>query len=268
MNKQMCKRLFGICLSVAAAATLILSPAGAQSALANGEILTTQGRDEQGYPDFFGLTDRVINVGPGQSKKVGLYSRYNYTYYISTHSSKKTYCECDFKKGTKDVVIHIGEDEDATDVAFYFYVDDPDGMKDSEYCGNAELYVEVLVRVNPPDGNYTAKTAQKTAVVTSVAAPLPKNQNGTVKLVADSTIAMLYDPQGVAMASFSVSDGSGTMPRLILGAVVQQDKQNYFKIDTASKSFKRIAISASDKAVMTAKGYAGVCLNGVFTNWP
>ena len=78
---------------------------------------------------------------------------------------------------------------------------------------------------------------------------------------------MLYDAKGAELASFSVSDGSGTMPKLISGGVVQSDGNNYFTVNTKNKKGV-VKISESDKAVMIAKGYAGVCLNGTCVNWP
>ena len=79
---------------------------------------------------------------------------------------------------------------------------------------------------------------------------------------------MLYDAAGTALASFSVSNGTGNMPKITaFSGVAQQNGQNYFVITTSDKKATTIMISDSDKAVMKKKGFAGVCLNGTFKNW-
>ena len=77
---------------------------------------------------------------------------------------------------------------------------------------------------------------------------------------------MLYDQNGVAMASFSISDGTGNIPELTLGQAVAKDGRNYFTV--GSKKGSAVKLSDSDKGVFAAQGYAGVCLNGAYINWP
>jgi len=41
----------------------------------------------------------------------------------------------------------------------------------------------------------------------------------------------------------------------------------YFQL-SSGVDYGKPAISESDKAVMTANGYAGVCVNGKYIDWP
>ena len=67
------------------------------------------------------------------------------------------------------------------------------------------------------------------------------------------------------MASFSLSKGAGNMASIGLKGVANNGS-NYF--DVVSGNNATPMISESDKAVMIANGYAGVCVNGVYKNWP
>ena len=76
---------------------------------------------------------------------------------------------------------------------------------------------------------------------------------------------MLYNDKDVAMASFSLTNGNGQMATLGLKGVVAGEGANYFDVVSATDSTP--VISESDKAVMTANGFAGVCVNGKYKNW-
>ncbi len=77
---------------------------------------------------------------------------------------------------------------------------------------------------------------------------------------------MLYNESGVGMASFSLSDGNGHMLAYTQQGIVNNGS-NYFALSCGNANAKPM-ISESDKAVMTANGYAGVCINGKYVNWP
>ena len=77
---------------------------------------------------------------------------------------------------------------------------------------------------------------------------------------------MLYNQNGTAMASFSLSLGNGNMASLGIKGIVNNGS-NYFDVISGSANATPV-ISESDKQVMIANGYAGVCVNGVYKNWP
>jgi hypothetical protein len=194
-----------------------------------------------GYFDFF---DTVLSINAGSSQKVLVRAYYDYTYYVGPHTSTGTYAECTFKSGTEYIVLHIGADEQEKNVFFHFYVTD-DKVPSGDVHDCIEVYVQKM------------STASD-----SIAAPIANKKTGSLKKTGN--VAMLYNESGVAMASFSLSNGTGNMQSIGLKGVVNNG-QNYFDVVSGTSSYP--AISESDKAVMIANGYAGVCVNGVYKNW-
>ena len=78
-------------------------------------------------------------------------------------------------------------------------------------------------------------------------------------------VAMLYNDQGIAMASFSISNGNGNMGTFGITTIVNNGS-NYFAIVAPSTIYYQ-KIAASDKTVMIANGYSGICVNGIYKNW-
>ncbi|WP_022778454.1 hypothetical protein [Butyrivibrio sp. AE3009] len=195
-------------------------------------------------PACFDFGDTVLSIDAGGCKEVWFRSTYNYTYFVGPHTSTGTYCECSFKSGTEYIKLHIGADEKEKNVFFHFYVDD-DKVPTKDLHDNIEVYVQKA-----------AATSESIAV--SIA-------GGSGTLTRTGNIAMLYNSKGVAMASFSLSKGAGNMASIGLKGVANNGS-NYF--DVVSGNNATPMISESDKAVMIANGYAGVCVNGVYKNWP
>ena len=223
------KKLCGIILSVFVLSSFV----GNIEAFAYSEI-----------PDYLDFGDSVVSINAGESKEVWLYAHYDYTYYLGPHSSTGTYCECKFKSGTEYIKLHIGADETEKNVFFYFYIDDPK-VPSKDVHDNIEVYVQNI-----------------TAAPETLAVPIA---GGTGTLKKQGNIAMLYNAQGIAMASFSLTKGAGNMASIAIKGVANNGS-NYF--DVTSDSDSSPVISESDKAVMLANGYAGVCVNGKFKNWP
>ena len=78
---------------------------------------------------------------------------------------------------------------------------------------------------------------------------------------------MMNNESGVGMASFSLSDGKGHMVPFNYTGIANNGSANYFNVASAV-GYASPKISESDKAVMLANGYAGVCVNGSYKNWP
>ena len=213
--------------------------------LVAGSLMTVDVHAESDLPLYFDFGDTVINMDAGSTHTMHMRSNFDYTYHLGPHTSAGTYLECSFKSGTQDVIFHVGADEQAKDIPFYFYIDDTKVQSDATYD-------EVIVRVG--------KTAQ---VSESVQVELAKKVTGTVK--KNGNVAMLYNDKDVAMASFSLTNGNGQMATLSLKGVVVNEGSKYF--DVASATDSTPVISESDKAVMTANGFAGVCVNGKYKNW-
>ena len=223
------KRLCGTLISVFVLASFV----GNIEAFAYSEV-----------PDYFDFGDTVLSINTGESKEVWLYAHYDYTYYLGPHTSSGTYCECKFKSGTEYIKLHIGADETEKNVFFYFYIDDPK-VQSTDVHDNIEVYVQNI-----------------TAAPETVAVPIA---GGTGTLKKQGNIAMLYNSKGVAMASFSLTKGAGNMASLSIKGVANNGS-NYFNVTSGNDSSP--VISESDKAVMLANGYAGVCVNGKYKNWP
>ncbi|MBQ6408355.1 MAG: hypothetical protein IJJ64_10015 [Butyrivibrio sp.] len=99
------------------------------------------------YEYGFDLGDTVVSMNVGTTKDIWMWSRYNYTYYIGDHTSKDTYCECTFKKGTEYIRLHIGKDETVKNVFFYFYIDEDPAKNGSNYA-SIEVYVQGINPAN------------------------------------------------------------------------------------------------------------------------
>jgi len=213
--------------------------------LSAGAMMTVNAHAESDLPMYFDFGDTVIDMDAGSTKTMHMRANYNYTYHIGSHTSAGTYLECSFKSGTQDVIFHIGADEQAKNVPFYFYVDDEKVMSDATYD-------DVLVHVN------NGKT-----VTDSLQVSIANKKNGSVK--KNGNVAMLYNDKDVAMASFSLTNGNGQMASLGIKGVVANEGANYFDVVSATDSTP--VISESDKAVMEANGYVGVCVNGKYKKW-
>ena len=198
-------------------------------------------------PWYFDFGETVVSINAGESKVIENNRFYfDYTYHIGPHTSTGTYVECTYKRGTENIVIHIGADETVKNVFFYFYVDDEE-LGTCEFFDNIEVYVQNIKQTSE-----------------SVAAPIAGGKSGT--LTKDNNRAMLYNQNGVAMASFALGRGGNNYASFsILGVV--NNGSNYFNV-VAGQSNVTPVISESDKAVMIANGYAGVCVNGKYINWP
>ena len=198
---------------------------------------------EQFWLDF---GETTMSIDAGSSKTMSMRSDFNYTYYVEGATSDATYLECSFKSGSQNVTFHIGDDEQSKNVFFHFYADDERlGTKDAHDC--VEVYVQNIKPVN-----------------NSLPVTIAKGKTGT--LVQTGKISMLYNEAGVPMASFSLTKGNGIMAGYRQTGVVS-DGANYFNVATGDKNATPV-ISESDKAVMIANGYAGICIDGKYVNWP
>ena len=104
-------------------------------------ILNVKSYAASDYEYGFDFGDTVVSMNVGTTKDIWLWSRYNYTYHIGDHTSKDTYCECSFRKGTEYIRLHIGKDETVKNVFFYFYVDEDPAKNGSNYA-SIEVYVQ------------------------------------------------------------------------------------------------------------------------------
>ena len=195
--------------------------------------------------DCFDFGDTVMSINAGESKKVWFRSDYNYTYFVGDHTSDGTYIECTYRAGSEYMVVHIGPDETVKNVFFHFYVNDA-RLESLDVHDCIEVYVQNIV-------------PQYESIPVAIAG----GKTGT--LMKQGNTAMLYNDQGTAMASFSISSGNGNMGSFGITSVVNNGS-NYFAI-VAPSTIYYPKISESDKAVMIANGYSGICVNGIYKNW-
>ncbi len=197
-------------------------------------------------PDCFDFGESTISINAGESYKMHIRANYDYTYYVEGATSNATYMECSFSSGSQDVVFHIGSDEQGKNVFFHFYVTD-DRLQTQDKHDCVEVYVKNAIPTND-----------------SVSAPIAGGKTGT--LVKNGNISMLYNENSVAMASFSLGNGTGAM--VSYGQVgIVNNGANYFNLISGNSNVTPM-ISESDKAVMIGNGYAGICIGGKYINWP
>ena len=189
-----------------------------------------------------------------------------YLYYMNNNLNGLNSCK---DKINKAMVIYSNDDEVevTAQVSLVCNPVKPTSTGSQTFTVDA-TYDDVQVRVKNNGGATAAQAAaqaaaQNTAVAESVQAPIANKKTGTVKKT--DNIAMLYNDKDVAMASFSLTNGNGQMATLGLKGVVAGEGANYFDVVSATDSTP--VISESDKAVMTANGFAGVCVNGKYKNW-
>ena len=197
-------------------------------------------------PDCFDFGDCVMSIDAGGSKTMWMRATYDYSYYIEGATSASTYLECSFASGSQNVTFHIGPDEQGKNVFFHFYVND-DRLWNKDVHDCVEIYVQHITPVNA-----------------GMSVPLAKGATGT--LTQNGRISMLSNSAGTPMASFSLTLGNGVMATYGQVGVVTNGA-NYFNL-VCSNSGANPVISPSDKEVMIANGYAGICLNGTYKNWP
>ncbi len=197
-------------------------------------------------PDCFDFGDAVMSIDAGSTRTMWMRATYDYAYYIVGATSSSTYLECAQHSGTETVTFHIGADEQGKNVFFWFYCRDS-RMPDNDKKDCVEIYVQNIQPTNQ-----------------SVAVGLAKGATGT--LTKNGNISMLYNSAGTPMASFSLTNGNGNMATYGQQAVVYNGA-SYFSVVSSNPNATPV-ISESDKNVMLANGYAGVCVNGNYRNWP
>ena len=212
---------------------------------------------DSSLPDYFDFGETVMKINAGESRTIVFHTPYNWTYYIAGATSKKTYLGTDFKSGTSNITFYIGEDETGKNVFFHFYIDD-------ERVHSSDVHDCVEIYVQPPKGSTQTQTAPAAAAPQdNKVYTFADGTTGYASLINDDKIVMLYDANGTALASFSVSN-NGLM-KLTPKGVVTNDGV-YF--DIVAPSNGTVNISASDKAVMIGHGFKGIYLNGIKVDWP
>ena len=253
MKNRIITRIFASLLAPVLLAAAVISPAA---------VTTAQAYSQCPYFDFY---DTVMTIAPGGSYKSYFECTADYAYYVQGATSKQTYVECSMKSGAQYLIYHVGADETAKSVYFYFYVWDyrPEiGGLAADFWDCTEVRVKQTGVVPPAK---TAATDKKATASVAYPVSVKGGKTWSIGLIQGETIAMLYDEAGNEKAAFSISDGTGKMPKLTLGAVVQQDGKNYFTVNT--KKGNKIMIGDADKKMMTKKGFTGVCLNGTYLTW-
>ena len=242
MKKIFRKFISGIC------AALVLT-------LMCGSTVLADGRDTS----LFDFGQTVLTIPQGGSAKISLYSRFDYTYYITGQSSKKTYLDADYQSGSSYVTFHVGADEKGGTVTFYFYAVDHDGTYDS-------VQVHVVAAGTNGAATTTAQTTTGTAAATAV--PFTDGTAGSLTLVSGGQAALVSDAAATPLAAFSLTGTDGKLAAMTIGAVVNHNGANWLTVNTAAGKTLTINIGAADKAAMTARGIGGLCLNGSFVAWP
>lgn len=218
-----------------------------------GSTVLADGRDTS----LFDFGQTVLTIPQGGSAKISLYSRFDYTYYITGQTSKKTYLDADYHSGSGNVTFHVGADEKIGTVTFYFYAVDHDGTYDS-----------VQVRVVSPTSAQAAgqKTAATTAAV-AVSVPFTDGTTGSETLQSSSKVALISDATGKPLGAFSLTGTNGQLVSMQTGAVVNNGGFNWLTITTSDNGKAVINLAAADKAALMARGLGGLYLNGQYVAW-
>ena len=219
-----------------------------------GSTVLADGRDTS----LFDFGQTVLTIPQGGSAKISLYSRFDYTYYITGQTSKKTYLDADYHSGSGNVTFHVGADEKIGTVTFYFYAVDHDGTYDS---------VQVHV-VSPTSAQATGQKAATAAVATTVAVPFTDGTTGSETLQSSGKVALISDAAGTPVAAFSLTGANGQLLSMQTGAVVNHGGFNWLSVAASlGNGTVNVNLAAADKAALMARGIGGLCLNGQYVAW-
>ena len=219
-----------------------------------GSTVLADGRDTS----LFDFGQTVLTIPQGGSAKISLYSRFDYTYYMTGQTSKKTYLDGDYHSGSSNVTFHIGADEKIGTVTFYFYAVDHDGTYDS---------VQVHV-VSPTSAQATGQKVTTATAAAAVAVPFTDDTTGSETLQNSGKAALISDQTGTPLAAFSLTGANGQLVSMQTGAVVNNGGFNWLSV-TASLGNGTVTVNlaAADKAALMARGIGGLYLNGQYVAW-
>ena len=213
---------------------------------------------DNGYD--FGMD--TMTLAPGQKQVTTIHAPMNYSCYVVGNKSKQTYAEVDGNSGTHNMTIHVGSDETAKSVQFWFYADDHAAVCD---------YITVNIKGTPAAAAQTA-TGTATAAVTGLAsAPVTfaDNTAGTVAVLNSNQVALVTDAASQPLAAFGVTNAKGSLIPMQLGSTTVINGISYFTVNTAAgTAVKQIAIQAADKQALMIRGIGGLYLNGSIVLWP
>jgi hypothetical protein len=122
--------------------------------------------------DGFDFGAATMTLTPGGSQTTTIFSQDNYDCYTVGNTSKKTYAEVNGNSGSYNMTIHVGSDETAKSVQFWFYSE--------EHSGNCD-YIIVNIKGTPTAAQTaTGTTAAATTGLASAPVTFADNTAGTV----------------------------------------------------------------------------------------
>ena len=222
-----------------------------------GSTVLADGRDTS----LFDFGQTVLTIPQGGSAKISLYSRFDYTYYMTGQTSKKTYLDADYKSGSSNVTFHVGADEKIGTVTFYFYAVDHDGTYDS-------VQVRVVSPTSAQAAGQKVTTTTPATTASAVAVPFTDGTTGTETLQSNSKVVLISDAAGTPVGAFSLTGTSGQLVSMQTGAVVNNGGFNWLSITTAiGNGTMTVNLAAADKAALMTRGIGGLYLNGQYVAW-
>ena len=197
------------------------------------------------------LSQNSLTIQQGESSEIYVYSTNYISFFLVGNESSATTASYSGSYTGGTLKVNVASDENANTFHIYVYLD-----------GCLGCYRDLEINVQ--------KTVSKIAAVDNTAAttiivPYTDSTFGTLTLTNEKKIGVFYTESGAPMASFSISNSSGKLMQLTLGAIMSNDS-NYVTVKTPASG--TISISESDKAVLQAHGIAGLYLNGAYVNWP
>lgn len=212
--------------------------------------------------DGFDFGAATMTLAPGAKQTTTIFAQDNYDCYTVGNTSKQTYAEVNGHSGSYNLTIHVGSDETAKSVQFWFYSEEH-----PSHCD----YIIVNIKGTPTAASQTA-TGTATAAVTGLAsAPVTfaDNTAGTVAVMNSNQVALVSDAAGQPLAAFGVTDAKGSLIPMQLGTTNVINGIGYFTVNTAAgTAVKQIAIQSSDKQALMIRGIGGLYLNGKIVLWP
>lgn len=244
MKKSFVKRLLAALIVVA---TLV--PATTFSAYAESTV-----------GDWFDFEKLQMQIEPGGSFTQRFTSINPYRVFQTGNTSKKTYVAISGKSGSQDITFHVGADETASRVMFWFYVW---GAPDE-----ADIHQGIIVDVVQPN---PAKPDTKTALAASdtAAVAFSNGTTGSLTTAFDNNVGLLSDAKGTPRAAFAIVSKENQLCKLQVYESVALNGYCFPAVRTVGYDKEvTISISEADKAAAIADGVFGLYLNGKFVLWP
>lgn len=217
---------------------------------------TMTARAESTVGDWFDFETLQMQIEPGGEYTQRLFALDRYRVFQTGNTSQKTYVVISGKPGSQEITFHIGADETARRVTFWFYTWDHD------------IYQGINVDVVQPNPTNPV-TKMPLGKADPAIVKYLTGSTGTLTTAFDGNVGLLSDIGGVPRAAFAIVSKENQLCPLQVYETVVLEGVSFPAVRTVGyNNDVTISIQEADKAAAQAVGIYGLFLNGRFVFWP